>query len=913
MALGSSAIASGAPTNLVTDPHFESGIGGFSAQDASSSVVQSAQAPLEGAHSLRVSIAGYGNNIWSSFQVPGARSTSFTVSAHLRSDVASGSVLQFCAMAYYADGATDLECKQVSGAVGDKGVVTTQLSLDPMKPLDVVHIRLIQDGSDPVTFTLDDAAAYLELIDDDGDGGGGGSGGGGGDPAANLITDAHFEATTSDFSPQDDSTSVTLSTQAPLEGARSLRVSIAGWGNSVWWFYPFEGGKARSFSASAHLRSDVASASMLQFCAMGFYEDGTNAEACTPVSGAAGDKGVVFAQAALDPEKTLGSVRIRLYQEGSSPVTFTLDDAIANLDVVQPATGGGSGGGGGGGAGSPSCTVLPPGTSAYPGFTYHLPANRPFISLAQYSHPDLNSTAYKRFKAAADAVLAGNPPYLYSAKHSVMMYAIGGNVAYLDDAIARVQAMVSEAEAAIARGERPPISNDSYLDVGGYLEGLSLTYDYGYSHLTAQQRASWETFAEQTLHNLWNPSDATWGGVSHPWSGWSICDPGNNYYYSFMRATMVWALASKSTAWLSFLQTQKFPLLIDYYAQLTGGGTREGTGYGAALRGLLENYIYWEDSTGEDLAGLTPHTRESIDYWVHATVPTLDRFAPIGDQSRSSTPDIYDYHENLVHEAVVLSQGTAQAKRGTWWLQNNSVDGVSSSFNLHGDLLPLPDAPVAATDLVYRAESAGVLFARSSWRTDASWLAFVAGRYDQSHAHEDQGSFTFFKNDWLVVTSNIWSHSGLHEETPDHNGLRFERADGSVIRQSEDRDGESTMSYTSTGGGFSVTANLSHAYWRDASSVQSWTRSLQYSGASLRVTDSCTVASGVRPVFQLHVPVQPVLQPDGSVTAGRLRIVPLQGETATFVPMPAQEFSRGYRIDFRSNSGCSFNIQLNAQ
>src|SRR5207253_6456201 len=115
--------------------------------------------------------------------------------------------------------------------------------------------------------------------------------------------------------------------------------------------------------------------------------------------------------------------------------------------------------------------------------------------------------------------------------------------------------------------------------------------------------------------------------------------------------------ASQNTALIEFLQTQKFPPLVDYYAALPGGGTREGTGYGSALNNLFGDYIYWKAGTGEDLANLTAHTRETIDYWVHATVPTRDRFAPIADLSRSSLPEIYDYQENLVHQAVVLSAG----------------------------------------------------------------------------------------------------------------------------------------------------------------------------------------------------------------------------------------------------------------
>src|SRR5262245_19037291 len=103
---------------------------------------------------------------------------------------------------------------------------------------------------------------------------------------------------------------------------------------------------------------------------------------------------------------------------------------------------------------------------------------------------------------------------------------------------------------------------------------------------------------------------------------------------------MLWALASQSRAWITFLQG-KFGPLIDYYAAMPGGGSREGTGYGTALKSLFENYLYWGSSTGENLAGLTGHTRDTIEFWVHATVPTGDRFAPIGDQSRSSLPTLY--------------------------------------------------------------------------------------------------------------------------------------------------------------------------------------------------------------------------------------------------------------------------------
>lgn len=735
-----------------------------------------------------------------------------------------------------------------------------------------------------------------------------------------LMEDGQFDTGVSGFAAQDASSLVTRSTESPLEGAASLRVNITGYGNNVWWMRDFTGGRADRFSVSAHLRSDVSSASDLQFCAMVYYADGTTASSCTTVSGSAGDKGTITQALDLDSTKPLESVRIRLYQEGGEPVAFTLDAATACLEVVAPPTGtgggggggdnGGGGSGGGGGGGSATCAPPAPGSTVYPGFAYNLPTLRPFISVNHFTQDGPNTAAALRLRAAADAALANNAPYGYSPALGILAYRLTGQASYLADALARVEAFVTASEASIAAGQRPAISGDSYLEVGWYLEGLSLAYDHGHELLTAEQRQRWAAIAEQSLFNLWHPDDATWGGVAYPWSGWSICDPGNNYHFSFLRATMLWALASQNPAWLEFLQTQKFGALLDYYAALPGGGTREGTGYGTALQNLFGNYLYWKGSTGEDLANITAHTRETIDYWVHATVPTRDRFAPIADLSRSSIPELYDYQENLIHEAVVLSAGTPQARRGTWWLQNNSVNGMAHVFNIAGDLLSYPDAPLAPTELTYHATGAGVFFARTSWATDATWLSVMAGKYDQSHAHMDQGSFTFFKNDWLVVTPNIWSHSGIHNEVEVHNVIRFERPDGTVIGQNPSSTVASSMTGGTSGGVTTVNADLTNAYSANPSLVQNWTRSFALSGDTLRVTDACTVATGVRPVFQLQVPALPVILEDGSIQAGDLHITLLQPANVGVVAMTPPEFSRGYRIELVSTSGCGFSVEL---
>src|SRR5262249_36977055 len=150
----------------------------------------------------------------------------------------------------------------------------------------------------------------------------------------------------------------------------------------------------------------------------------------------------------------------------------------------------------------------------------------------------------------------------------------------------------------IAAGSSPVIAGDSYLDGGDYMEQLALTYDYSYSQLTPAQRTAWATYADQTINNARNHASAQWGGVSRPWSGWFVSDPGDNYFYSFMKATQLWSLASQNMTWIKYLQTNKYTILIPYFYALPGGGSREGTGYGTSLGSLFENYAYWKSSTG---------------------------------------------------------------------------------------------------------------------------------------------------------------------------------------------------------------------------------------------------------------------------------------------------------------------------
>ena len=132
------------------------------------------------------------------------------------------------------------------------------------------------------------------------------------------------------------------------------------------------------------------------------------------------------------------------------------------------------------------------------------------------------------------------------------------------------------------------------------------------------------------------------------------------------------------------------------------------------------------------------------------------------------------------------------------------------------------------------------------------------------------------------------------------------------IAQNPDDSAASTLSHVAAGERITVTADLANAFSASSALVQHWTRSLDYEGDILRVSDQWTVSAGVRAVVQVQVPVLPAVQVDGSVVAGSLRIVPLQPSSVTVFPMPTG-FSRGYRVEFIPVSGSTFSMELRAQ
>ncbi len=509
-----------------------------------------------------------------------------------------------------------------------------------------------------------------------------------------------------------------------------------------------------------------------------------------------------------------------------------------------------------------------------------------------------------KFKSMVDRWVGGEDIYGVPVWNAALMGQLSGDPKYCTAAIAAIDKQVSAAQAAIAGGGAPTVADDDYLAIGDSIGDLALTYDWCFDAISGDQRLAWLGYADQAVYNVWNHDAAKWGDKTIAWTGWAVDDPSDNYYYSFMRATMLLGLAAHdeladANGWLiEFHDTKLMGQLVPTFeADLQGGGSREGTGYGVAMRRLFEMYDFWNASTGEKIATKTEHTRASMLSFIHQTLPTLDRIAPTGDQSRDSTASFFDYHRNYLQELVSLFPTDPLAPRAQALLANCSVPEMGQQFMYGYDFLY--DRPeVAATSLdglgtTYYAPGIGELYARSGWDDHATWVNLIAGPYTQSHAHQDQGAIMIYKDGWLAYDPVIDSHSGLPQQVSAHSTMKI--GDGG---QSNTTDSKLVGLHTGTGYVYAA-ADLTAAYGGAATRFE---REMIYLQPDVIVVYD-RVASSVQQTWQLASPARPSISgATATITASGhalrvQRLAPASASASVYDDSSDSDFSSGFRLD----------------
>lgn len=529
-------------------------------------------------------------------------------------------------------------------------------------------------------------------------------------------------------------------------------------------------------------------------------------------------------------------------------------------------------------------------------------------------------TAATRFKALVDAQMETGDVYDFKNWYAALLYQLTGNLDYATYAITQMDAFVASEEALISQGERPTVSYDSYLEVGDKIGDVMLVYDWCYEHLTPAQRTRWLNYANQAVWNVWNHEQATWGNVAYPWSGWSVDNPYNNYYYSFLRATMLLGLAShgenaQAEEWIDTFRNSKLrdELLPAFTANLQGGGSREGTGYGTAMKGLFTLYDWWERSTGERIASLTPHTLESLPHMLHNIVPTLDRLAPTGDHARDSTAALFDYHREYILELMTLFPDERISAVAKNLLEQSSVPEMGNGFMYFADFLyhppAMPSHSLTELSNAYWGSGTGQFMLRSGWEKSATFANFICGPYSESHAHRDQGSFVIFKGTWLAYDANIHSHSGIEQDEEMHNLVRIEQ-NGSTIRQVEGAPRCNMLALADNDRFSYALAEITPIYNGNPAVSKVEREFLLIKPDTFVVFDRVvTSGSGIKRIWTINTPGTPVINGDTMryTDAGHqldvYRLAPAGLSTEVFTATVVGEDVAGKRLETADSSG----------
>ena len=590
---------------------------------------------------------------------------------------------------------------------------------------------------------------------------------------------------------------------------------------------------------------------------------------------------------------------------------------LAGMGCGSSGPAGGTGGGGGGDGTVTAGSEKPVPASDHP--RIYLPDHRDRLVA------ELNSgrPAATKFKDSVDRWIKGDDIYGFEAWNAALIGQLTGDAKYCTAAVKAIDAQVSDAQSAISKGDAPAVADDSYLDIGPLIGDLALVYDWCQAALTDTERSAWISYADQAVFNVWNYQDAAWNGKKIDWSGWAIDDPSDNYYYSFLRATMLLGVAAhgegtKADAWMpEFRQTKIGDELVPTFnTDLTGGGSREGTGYGVSMRVLFHLYDLWAGSTGETISTLTGHTRASMLSFIHQTVPSLDRIAPTGDQSRDSTASFFDYHRDYLQQLIGLFPDDPLAAPARSLLAASSVPEMANQFMYVYDFLyddPAakavmdPAVALGGLDTAYYAPGIGELYARSGWDRHATWVNLIAGPFTQSHAHQDQGSLLIYKDGWLAYDAVIDSKSGLPQQTEAHSVVRIVDGSGKTVEQS--RDTASTMLALRRGDGFIHAAADITPVYQGSKLVQKVQREIVYLPPDAIVVYDRVQTSAGSQVWQLVTPAAPAITATHATLAHTddtlkiahnlqvERLSPASATGASYDMTKDSDFTAGHRLD----------------
>lgn len=516
-------------------------------------------------------------------------------------------------------------------------------------------------------------------------------------------------------------------------------------------------------------------------------------------------------------------------------------------------------------------------------------------------------------------------------RDEAFMFHFGENATYCAAAGTMTDAYVTLVEGQIASGSSVDLANDSYLYAGDNISALSIVYAFC-PNIATTLKTRIANINNQAIYNIWHPNDAHWGTRLVTWSGWSVDNAGNNYFYrSFWKASIFWSVVGNPTdaryngkTLAAYLATEKTPMITTYFNAIPGGGSYEGTGYMYSLMELFEDYKWLYDSNGVDVRN--PHMVNTGKLIIQMALPDMGHVYPIGSQSRVSSAPMSDYTRKGVNMASYLSTDAQLKGWASWWnthIKDEDGDPYTKAawrFMRFYDNVPgLTGAAPIEPDKTWASKEVGIYTARTSWSDPAAVFAgFYVGPYIESHMHSDAGGYCFAGTDnppWLSCSNVVNEHSGVNGESGGSskhtNAMMFFDRNGAELKQKMNTS-PVVVSYTGnvTTGEAHMVVNMTAMY--DPASVTKWQRTFDFVNSKLTITDVVIMAGGATSKAQVQTNVAPNCSGQ-NCTAGKLHVAiisptPAQTNTVNLSAIDSDFNSNAGVIQIGCSAGCKFEL-----
>ncbi|MGM0484577.1 MAG: hypothetical protein ACQERI_08515 [Candidatus Krumholzibacteriota bacterium] len=366
------------------------------------------------------------------------------------------------------------------------------------------------------------------------------------------------------------------------------------------------------------------------------------------------------------------------------------------------------------------------------------------------------------------------------AVNYALMYQLTGNTSYADRAVEIIEYIFAHPYSGYTIDTW--IRFDNYYTDRYLVPPVAIVLDWCWDHMTTLQR---DTFIAQL--DTW-AADLMTGA---PW-GWE--DPSVNYFYGHCWALLTTAYAihghnANAQAYLDHALTMldqgiKYTrgeqVIWDYMGNYTGraqGGLwNEGTSYGSVDNEFICSAILAVRSAETDKADYPesgfPFANEVVQFYIHALYPTRDHTYADGDGASLGGIGPTTRVPIVLCTALADPQYTSYGK---YWL-DSYTSRSTVDYKLYLEFMWYPDE-ASATDYRgnvpthYFCEGSQVLFWRSGWETDDTWMAFRIGLLNTAHAMNGLGHFIIFDEGYLVTDKAAETGRSMDVGDVHHNVL----------------------------------------------------------------------------------------------------------------------------------------------